>query len=187
MRSDDTESTHLGARPRVSVYIAVSLDGFIAEVGGGLGVLDGLRGDGTEDHGYAAFMATIDALVLGRTTYDQVLGFGEWPFTGKSVVVLTHRPLTPTHGERAHAGALAPLLAELAANGCRRVYLDGGVAVRTGLAEDVVDDLTLSTVPVLLGRGVPLFGPDVPRRDFTPVSTQLFSTGLVQTRYDRRR
>lgn len=174
-------------RPRVSVYIAVSLDGFIAEEGGGLGFLERVQGDGSGDYGYAAFLATVDALVVGRTTYDQVLGFGAWPFAGKTVVVLTHRPLAPAHGERAHAGALAPLLAGLAGEGCLRVYLDGGVAVRAGLVEDVVDELTMSTVPLLLGRGVPLFGPEVPRRDFAPVGVQMFASGLVQARYERRR
>lgn len=175
-------------RPRVSVYIATSLDGFIAEPGGGLGFLDRVRGDGTEDHGYGAFMATIDAIVLGRVTYDVVLGFGDgaWPFHGKRVVVLTRRPLTPRHGEATHAGALAPLAAALAARGVRRVYLDGGAAVRQGLREDLVDDLVLSTVPVVLGAGIPLFG-DLPRLDFRPEASRVFATGLVQTVYTRAR
>lgn len=169
-------------RPRVSVYIATSLDQFIARPDGGLDWLDTVLQPG-EDYGYAAFMATVDTLVVGRATYDTVLGFGEWPYTGKRVAVLTHRPFVPQFGEELCSGALVPILNRLGTEGVRHVYLDGGNAVRQGLAEGVVDELTLSIVPRLLGRGRPLFGDIVPEVSWTLVSSRSFPTGLVQLRY----
>lgn len=172
------------ARPRVAVYIATSLDGCIARADGSLDWLERVQAAG-EDNGYGAFMDAVDALVLGRTTWDTVVGFGEWPYAAKRVVVLTHRPLDAAHGEAAHAGALLPLLERLGAEGVRRVYLDGGVAIRQGLAEGVVDELTLSVVPVLLGGGIGLFGPGLPPLDLRWVEARRFPSGLVQSRYER--
>jgi dihydrofolate reductase len=173
-------------RPRVSVYIAISLDGCIARADGSLDWLDPMQQAG-EDYGYAGFMAGIDTLIVGRNTYDVVRGFAEWPFAGKRVVVLTHRPLIARHGETAHAGALAPMLADLQAAGVRHVYLDGGQAIRQGLAERCVDAITLSVAPTVLGAGRPLFGADVPASDWTLVATRAFDSGLVQLRYATRR
>lgn len=173
------------ARPIVSAYIAVSLDGFIAREDGGLDWLGRVHGDPGEDYGYRDFFDAIDAVVVGRNTYDAVLGFEDWPFAGKQVTVLTHRPLDALHGESAHDGVLAPLLDDLGLRAVRRVYLDGGIAIRQGLAEGLVDDLTLSWIPVLLGRGRPLFGPEVAECDWQLVATAGFPSGLVQTRYRR--
>ncbi len=169
-------------RPTVHVYIAVSLDGFIARDDGALDWLAPMQVEG-EDYGYAAFSAGIDALVLGRSTYDSVLAFPDWPFAGKRVRVLTHRALAPRHGEAAHAGALRPLLQQLALEGVRSVYLDGGQAIRLGLREGVVDALTLNVVPVLLGRGRPLFGAEVPASSWRLESSRAYPSGLVQNRY----
>ena len=172
------------ARPRVAVYIATSVDGFIAREDGSLDWLERVQAAG-EDYGYGAFMDAVGALVLGRATWDTVVGFGEWPYAGKRVVVLTHRPLDASHGEEVHAGALAPLLDRLGAEGVGRVYLDGGVAIRHGLAEGLVDELTLSVVPVVLGGGRALFGPGLPTLDLRCVEARRFPSGLVQSRYER--
>ena len=171
-------------RPQVSVYIAVSIDGFIARPDGGLDWLERVQQPG-EDYGYAAFMATVDALLVGRETYDTVLGFGAWPWEGKRVGVFTHRPLSPRFGEEALSGALGPVLDRLGEQGLRRIYLDGGQIVRQGLREGVVDDLALSVVPVLLGRGRPLFGEEVPERGWRLLGARSFDSGLVQLRYGR--
>jgi dihydrofolate reductase len=172
-------------RPQVSVYLALSLDGCIAREGGELDWLEPMQVPG-EDYGYAEFYAGVDALVLGRRTYDSVLGFPEWPFAGKRVVVLTHRPLPSEHGERAHAGPLEPLLDELGRDGVRRIYLDGGVAARGALAAGLVDDLTLSWVPVVLGRGRPLFDASLPASTWELTGSRAYASGLVQCRYRRR-
>jgi dihydrofolate reductase len=171
------------SRPRVSVFIATSLDGFIARTDGGLDWLDIVQRPG-EDYGYAAFMAEVDALVIGRGTYDTAIGFAAWPYDGKRVGVFTHRPLTEPRVE-ALEGELAPHLARLSAAGIRRVYLDGGQLVRQGLREGVVDDLTLGVVPQLLGSGRPLFGEGVAAGSWVLSGSQAYPSGLVQLRYRR--
>jgi dihydrofolate reductase len=172
-------------RPLVAVYIAVSLDHYIARDDGSLDWLARVQGDGGEDYGYAAFMASVDALVLGRSTWDTVLGFDAWPYEAKRVVVLTHRALSATHGEETHAGALAPLFERLGAEGVTRVYLDGGAAIRQALAEGLVDELTLSVVPVLLGAGRPLFARGLPELSMRLVEAKGYPSGLAQLRYVR--
>jgi dihydrofolate reductase len=172
-------------RPQVHVYIAVSLDGFIARENGTLDWLEPMQVEG-EDYGYAEFFAGIDALVLGRSTYDSVLSFPQWPFAGKRVAVLTHRPVATKHGESFHAGQLTTLLQELAAADIHAVYLDGGQAIRQGLREGLVDSITLNIVPVLLGRGRPLFDASVPLSHWQLESSRAYATGLVQNRYRLR-
>lgn len=166
-------------RPRVSVFIATSLDGFIAREDGSIDFLDCVNTPG-EDYGFSEFFAQVDAVVLGRSTWETVQGFDSWPFAGRRVVVLTHRPLPARHGESAHTGSLAPLLSQLHADGARHVYLDGGQAIRQGLAENLVDEMTISTIPVLLGNGRPLFAASVPASTWDLVNSHAWASGLVQ-------
>ena len=167
---------------QVSVFVGASIDGFIAEEDGGLEFLKPFEG---EEHGFDEFYRTIDALVMGRLTYETVLGFGVWPYKGKRVIVLTHRPIDARHGETTHAGALAPLFAKLAAEGVRHIYLDGGMAIRQGLEEDLVDDMTISFVPVTLGAGRPLFGGRAHKTAWTQAAVRTYPKGLVQVGYER--
>ena len=185
MAADPNPVTPDPPRPRVSAYIAVSLDGFIARANGSLDWLDRFQATDGEDYGYRAFMDTVDAVVMGRNTYDTVLGFGAWPLSGKRVVILTSRPLTPVHAETVYSGELRPLLQSLAKLSVRRIYLDGGVTIQRGLAEGVVDDLTLSWVPVLLGKGRPLFNSRLPESDWRLSNVRDFPSGLVQACYQR--
>jgi len=171
--------------PRVSVYVALSLDGFIAREDGGLDWLERVQEVVDEDYGYQAFLDSVDAVVLGRNTYDAVLGFGAWPFMGKRVIVLTRRPIKDAEDETAHVGELRPLFARLHEQGIERVYLDGGVAIQQGLAEGLVDDLTLSWIPVLLGTGRRLFAADTPESHWTLKSSRSYETGLLQVHYER--
>lgn len=172
-------------RPRVSVYIATSLDNRIARDDGSLDWLAPVQESSGEDYGYAAFMQTVDAVVMGRATYDTIRGFDSWPFEGRRVIVLTNRRLESAFGETMHAGALAPLMDRLGREGVTRVYLDGGVTIRQGLTESLVDDMTLSIVPVVLGGGRPLFDSTVPGSDWMLLGADAFATGLVQLRYRR--
>lgn len=171
-------------RPQVAVFLATSLDQFIARADGSIDWLHELPTAG-EDHGYPAFWAGIDALVVGRSTWETALGFPEWPYAGKRVVVVTHRPLAATHGEETWSGPLTPLVERLGAEGVRRVYLDGGILVQQGLAEGLVDELTLTVVPRTLGTGRRLFGSDTPDTYWRLVSATPFPSGLVQLRYAR--
>lgn len=171
-------------RPHFAVFLATSLDGFIARPDGGLDWLQSVHLEG-EDYGFGAFMTGVDTLVVGRATYDVVLGFEPWPYVGKRVVVLTHRPPAPRHDEVFMAGDPTAIAAALAASGARRVYLDGGATVRAFLAADLVDSLTLSILPVVLGAGIRLFGGDGPERRLALEGVESWSTGMVQLRYRR--
>lgn len=172
----------MSARPQCSVYIAVSLDGYIARPDGGLDWLARVAAEG-EDYGYAAFFAGVDALVMGRNTHDTVLGFGQWPYVGKRCVVLTNRPAAAREGVEFFAGEPGPLLDRLAQEGVRRVYVDGGVVIRQFLAAGLVDELTLSLIPIVLGSGIRLFTGGEPELGLTLVECRSWPTGLVQLRY----
>jgi len=165
------------------VFIAVSLDGCIARHDGAIDWLSIVERPG-EDYGYARFFADVDALIIGRRTYDTALGFPSWPYAGKRCVVFTHDPPPARHGERFHTGAPAPLLAQLHAEGVRRIYVDGGAVIRLFLRENLIDDLTLSIVPVLLGDGIPLFDDSVPGRTLRLATSRAFPSGLVQVTYE---
>lgn len=170
-----------------SVFIATSLDGYIARPDGGLDWLGIVNAPG-EDYGYAAFAETVDVLVMGRCTYDVVLGFDAWPYPGKRVVVLTHRPPpTSRHGEAFFAGDVRELVARLAAEGVQRVYVDGGSVIRELLAAGLIDDLTLSVIPIVLGDGIRLFERGIGEHGLELASTRSWPTGLVQLRYRARR
>ena len=136
------------------MFIATSLDGFIARRDGGIDWLSIVETPG-EDYGYATFFADVDALILGRGTYDTALGFPAWPYGDKRCIVLTHGSRESRHGERFHAGAPGPLLEELHAAGVRRIYVDGGAVIRLFLREGLIDDITLSIVPITARRRHP--------------------------------
>jgi dihydrofolate reductase len=170
-------------RPRVSVFLAASLDGFIARRDGAIDWLSIVeRPD--EDYGFKAFYASIDTLVIGRKTYDTALGFAAWPYVGKRCVVVTGSTSRPArHGETFHSGALPALFARLGDEGTRHIYVDGGTVVAQALAAGLVDMLTLSVIPVLLGEGTPLapqLGRDV---HLELVGHRAFASGLVQLEY----
>lgn len=172
-------------RPRCSVFIAASLDGYIARPDGTFDFLSIVERPG-EDYGFADFFATIDALLIGRNTYETALGFPEWPYAGKRCVVLTHRETPSVHGEQFFAGEPQALLEQLALAGAQRVYVDGGAVIREFLVQDLLDDLTVSIIPTLLGKGVPLFGSEVPEQRLTLESCKAYESGLVQLCYARR-
>lgn len=170
-------------RPLVSVFLALSLDGFIAGPEGDLAWLDPYATDSPRETGYEGLMHAIDTLVMGRNTYEKLLSFDSWPYAEKRVVVLTHRPFHSRHGETAQTGPLPEVLNRLWKQGSRHVYLDGGQTVRQGLAEGLVDELTLSWVPVILGDGIPLFGGLRSPSSWQASEVRRLPSGLVQTLY----
>lgn len=172
-------------RPRCSVFVATSLDGYLARPDGTFDFLSVVEREG-EDYGFADFFATIDALVIGRNTYETALAFPEWPYAGKRCIVLTHRETPSVHGEQFFAGEPEALLEQLALAGAQRLYVDGGAVIRAFLAANLLDDLTLSIVPLLLGRGISLFGEEVPEQRLTLQSCKAYESGLVQLCYARR-
>jgi dihydrofolate reductase len=168
---------------RCSVFIATSLDGFIARPDGSLDWLTGHDHQGN-DYGYAAFAASVDALVIGRATYEIARGFDAWPYAGKRVVVLTHRGGEPRHGEELVAESAAAVAARLARDGCRRAYVDGGAVIRQFVSAGLIDDLTISVIPRLLGAGLPLWG-DTRDTRLRLTACESWPTGVVQVRYER--
>jgi dihydrofolate reductase len=171
-------------RPRCSVFIATSLDGYIARVDGTFDFLSIVEQPG-EDYGFAEFFASVDALVIGRNTYETALAFPEWPYAGKRCIVLTHRETTSLHGEQFFAGEASALVEQLGLAGAQRLYVDGGAVIRDFLASNLIDDMTISVVPTLLGQGIALFGPEVPEQRLKLESSVAYPSGLVQLRYLR--
>lgn len=175
-------------RPTTTIYIATSLDGFIARPDGAIDWL-GQPVEG-EDYGWAEFIATIDAIVMGRVTFEQVLEFGEWPYEGTPLIVLsTTMKAVPEHlVSKVEISSSAPsdLLQELAERGCRRVYIDGGKTLQSFLRDDLLDELVLNTIPVLIGQGLPCFGPLDADLEWEHHSTRVSPKGLVMSRYRRR-
>ena len=173
------------ARPACAAFLGMSLDGFIAGPNDELDWLD--RGGPPEDHGFADFFASVDALLIGRRTWEVVSRFPAWPYEGKRVFVLTRRPAEGRHGERLLEGPPALVLAALADVGVRRVYVDGGRVVSQVLAAGFLDELTVSILPVVIGRGIRLFEAAGPERWLDLASSRVFGSGMVQLRYTARR
>ena len=168
---------------KASVFIGTSLDGFIARVNGDL---DFLPPGGGEPHGYEEFMATVDALVIGRHTFETVLTFEAWPYGEKRVFVLSSRPIaTPPPGAVVEhmSGAPADVVSRLAARGIRHVYVDGGITIQRFLQAGLIERLIITRVPVLIGTGIPLFGPLPHDIALTHVATRQYVSGFVQSEY----
>jgi len=167
-----------------SVFIGTSVDGFIARPNGDL---DFLPEGGGEPHGYNEFIASVDAIVIGRKTFETVLAFEAWPYGDKRVVVLSSRPLdlSAVHGGVVEqmAGPPAEIVSQLAAHGIKHLYIDGGLTIQRFLREGAIQRLIITRVPVLIGEGIPLF--DSLPRDIRlrHVATRHYPSGLVQSEY----
>lgn len=162
------------------LYIATSLDGFITDAGGGVEWLAPYEG---EDYGMEAFLVSADALVMGRATYEQVRGFGDWPYAGKRVWVLTSRPLDPDAppGVKAADDAQA-LIAALRQRGGMVWVVGGGQVVRTFLELGAIDEIEVFIMPVLLGAGTPLL-PHGSARRLSLLETEPYRSGVVRLLY----
>jgi dihydrofolate reductase len=167
-----------------SVFIATSLDGFIARQDG---ALDWLPADGGEPHGYDEFIATVDAIVLGRKTFETVLTFDAWPYGTKPVVVLSTRPSELKAPDGAvcdmMTGTPHEIVARLSARGMQHLYIDGGVTIQRFLEAGLIQRLIITRIPVLLGSGIPLFGPLPHDVRLEHVATRAYPSGLVQSEY----
>jgi dihydrofolate reductase len=169
---------------KTSVFVGTSLDGFIARLGG---ELDWLPPGGGEGHGYEEFMATVDVLIVGRKTFETVLGFDVWPYGERPVFVLSTRPLAAAPaGARVErlSGEPAEIVAAVAARGLRHAYVDGGETIQRFLRAGQIHRLVITRVPVLIGEGRPLFGPTGRDIALRHVATRLVARGLVQCEYE---
>jgi dihydrofolate reductase len=169
----------------VSVFIGTSVDGFIARRNGSF---DFLPTGGGELHGFTEFMASVDALVIGRNTYETVLVFPEWPYGKKRVVVLSSRSLdlSAVRGGVVEqmSGSPAEIVAKLAATGAHHLYVDGGITIQRFLRAGLVHRLIITRVPVLIGEGIPLFGALPHDLRLRHIATQHYPSGMVKTEYE---
>ncbi|HYM79262.1 MAG TPA: dihydrofolate reductase family protein [Candidatus Dormibacteraeota bacterium] len=168
-----------------SVFIGTSLDGFIARHNG---QFDFLPEGGGEPHGYTEFFASVDALVIGRNTYETVEAFPVWPYGDKPVIVLSSRPLdfSKVRGGKVEqmSGPPHEIVAQLEARGIHHIYVDGGITVQHFLRAGLLHRLIITRVPVLIGQGIPLFGQLPHDIHLKHVSTQHYPSGLVKSEYE---
>lgn len=170
---------------KASVFIATSLDGFIARLDGSL---DWLPVGGGEPHGYDEFISTVNAIVIGRKTFETVLTFDAWPYGRKPVVVLSTRPsqLPPPPEDAVcemMAGTPPEIVTRLAKRGLKHLYIDGGVTIQGFLEAGLIQRLTITRIPVLLGSGIPLFGSLSRDIRLEHVATWSYPSGMVQSEY----
>ena len=169
------------------VFIAASLDGFIARKDGDIDWLMQHSAEG-EDYGYDAFMASADGLIMGRGSFEKVLTFDDWPYQ-KPVVVMSRTMKDGDVPERLRGkvriSSETPraLMAALEREGWRRVYVDGGKVIQSFLAAGLIEDMLLTRIPVLIGDGLPLFGPTTRDIALQHLETKAFPSGLVSSRY----
>src|SRR6266566_9314690 len=167
-----------------SVFIGASVDGFIARTNDDI---DFLPPGGGEPHGYNEFLAGVDAIVIGRKTFEKVLTLGPWPYGDKRVVVLSSRPLdlsTAVGGVvEQMAGPPAEIVSRLAASGAHNLYVDGGITIQEFLRAGLIQRLIITRVPVLIGEGIPLFGALAHDVRLQHVATRHYPSGLVQSEY----
>ncbi len=164
--------------------MAASIDGYIADTEGGIGWLAPYE---DADFGYGQLMEQVECVVVGRTTFDMIAGFDHWPYDGKRVVVVTHRPLPADDcSVEAFAGDVAALAARLRQECQGDIYVDGGAqTLRSFIDADLVDRFDLFTLPVLLGRGIPRFLPSPHLSQLRLDSCQAMDLGVVRTSYVR--
>ena len=174
---------------KCSVFIAASVDGFIARPDGNIewlhrpeyecSVLRGLT--------YDEFMTTVDALVMGRKTLDKVLSFSEWPYENTRVVVLSHGEVVLPPELQGNvdvlAGDPALIVAQLASQGLKHLYIDGGETIQAFLAAGLINEITITRIPVLLGKGIPLFSQLGDELNLCLIDSSASDNGFVQSRY----
>jgi dihydrofolate reductase len=180
---------HDAMTARCSVFIATSLDGFISRSDGRIDWL--IKANAAvppgEDRGYAKFFLTVDALVMGRNTFEQALSFAEWPYGSTPVFVLSHsQQKLPTQAPATVSlsrEAPSLLVQQLSAKGFRHLYIDGGLTIQSFLAAGLIGEMTITVIPVLLGSGKPLFGPVENDVHLELVSSTAYEFGFVQSTY----
>ncbi|MGB3692423.1 MAG: dihydrofolate reductase family protein [Spirulinaceae cyanobacterium] len=172
------------------VYIATSLDGFVATKDGGLDWLYDSPNPERSDYGYAEFMSRIDAIVMGRNTFEKILTFDEWPYE-KPVFILSNSlsQLPEDMLDKANivSGDIKKLIEQLHQQGYRNLYVDGGSVIQSFLQEDMIDEIIIARIPILLGEGFPLFGRTEKVLNFRHKRTEIYNNTQVKSHYIRER
>ena len=174
---------------KASVYIGTSLDGFIARPDGNIDWLTQYANDDAIN-AYKEFMNGIDAIVIGRGTFEKILTFPSWPYEKKAFVLSTTlKQLPNTLKDQANllSMTIKEMLSYLSQTGFSSIYIDGGKVIQSFLEEDAIDELIISSVPLLIGNGIPLFGFISADLKFKHMRTEIQSNGLVRSYYKRER
>ena len=172
---------------KLALYIAMSLDGYIAKPNEDLSWLSMVETEG-EDYGYQKFIATVDTIILGRRTYDKVLSMGiANPYGDKECYVITRTPREPVGRIRFYSGDLIELVTKLKAEEGGTIFCDGGAQVISMLRQhNLIDEYTISVIPILLGNGIRLFQDGLPEQQLQLVRSESYKSGLVQLHYRKK-
>jgi dihydrofolate reductase len=170
---------------KLSVFCGVSVDGFLARPDHSL---DFLETGEQEPHGFEEFYNSIDVVVIGRKTFDVVLTFGEWPYGKKQVVVLSSTQLNFSSIKdgvvEQMSGEPLEIVTQLKARSFKHAYIDGGITIQRFLSSGLIDRMIVTRVPILIGTGIPLFGPISHDITLRHLATRSFKGGLVQSEYE---
>ena len=172
---------------KCSVFLATSIDGYIASEDGSIDWLDQANANvpASEDCGFSNFLDTVDYLIMGRKTFEQVIGFGEWPYGEINVIVMTSQPnIIPVKISKTVSQSnedIQSLYDRIKHTGAQRLYIDGGATVNSFLKAGLVDDITLTQVPVLIGKGISLFAEGVLKLKL--IASRSWNFGFVQNEF----
>lgn len=175
-----------------TVYIATSLDGYIAREDGNIDWLMEIPNPTNSDYGFSVFMERIDGMIMGRKTFETLLGFNEWPYPESMPLFVLSNSLNEVP-ERLSGkvkivkGALKEILESLKRKGINRLYIDGGKTIQSFLKEDLIDEMIITRIPILLGSGIPLFDKNDLELKFEHVETEVLNNMLVRSKYLRKR
>lgn len=171
---------------KVILYIATSLDGYIAQPNDDLSFLSIVEQEG-QDYGYADFMKTVDAVIVGRKTYDKVISMGfDFPYADKDAYIITRTARTNTGQVKFYTKDLKSLIDKLKSESGKNIFCDGGAEiVNELLKDDLIDEFIISVVPILVGNGTKLFKDGRPEQKLELISVKSFDKGLTQLHYKR--
>lgn len=175
---------------QASAFIATSLDGFIARPDQSIDWLEDADSDATEDYGYEKFVRTVSSVVMGRKTFAKIMNFPEWPFPSQRVIVLstTMKEVPPSVADQVQlfGGSVEDLAFLLESDRETHIYVDGSRAIQSFIQAGILSDITITTIPILIGEGVPLFGAIPKDVKLEHVTTKAFRNGFVQSIYEFR-
>jgi len=172
------------------IYIAASIDGYIATKNGGIDWLHEQPNPEEDDYGYADFISHIDAMVMGRHTFDKVRSFGEWPYKKKAFVLSTSLNEVPEElidKVEITSGSPNEIISKLNAAGYNNLYIDGGIVIQKFLEHDLIDEMIITRIPILLGSGIPLFGKLNNPLRFIHKNTEVYNQALIKSHFIRAR
>jgi dihydrofolate reductase len=175
-----------------TVYIATSIDGYIAREDGTIDWLMELPNPEKSDYGFSVFLKRIDGMIMGRKTFETVLEFKEWPYPKRLPIFVLSNSLIELPGKLSAkveivSGKLKKIIESLKERGINNLYIDGGKTIQSFLKEDLIDEMIITRIPILLGSGIPLFDKNNLELMFEHVGTEVFNNMLIRSKYLRKR